>query len=299
MHTARQSMSSLIPAVFAVLRCLPLRLLHLLGAGVGWLAWWLSPGLRKRTLENLALAFPQGVPSGLARRATVDAGRALLELPWLWSRPIEDVAARVTEQEGYERVEAVRAEGRAILLLTPHLGCFEAAAQHYGTRYPITVLYRRPKLDVLAPIMESGRLRGLMKAAPADASGVRQMLKALKRGEAVGMLPDQVPQFGEGVWAPFFGRPAYSMTLAARMAEVKDVHVFMAYAARLPGARYRLVIRDLGRPLSGTPEQRVAQINAELEALIRECPDQYLWSYNRYKRPAGVPPPGAVVSADA
>ncbi|MDQ8023883.1 MAG: lysophospholipid acyltransferase family protein [Moraxellaceae bacterium] len=290
-------MSSLIPFVFAVLRRLPLRLLHLLGAAVGWLGWWLSPGLRRRTRENLALAFPEGVPPGLARRATVDAGRALLELPWLWSRPIEAVAARVTESEGYDLVEQAFAQGNAILLLTPHLGCFEAAAQHYGTRYPITVLYRRPRLEALAPIMESGRLRGLMKAAPADASGVRQMLKALKRGESVGMLPDQVPQFGEGVWAPFFGRPAYSMTLAARMAEVQGVQVFMAYAARLPGARYRLIMRHLRRPLAGTPEERVAQINAELEALIRERPEQYLWSYNRYKRPAGVPPPGEVVSA--
>jgi KDO2-lipid IV(A) lauroyltransferase len=120
---------------------------------------------------------------------------------------------------------------------------------------------------------------------------VRRLLKALKTGEAVGMLPDQVPGKGEGLWLPFFGRPAYTMTLAARLAET-GATVLMAYAERLHyGAGYHLKLFPLRHELSGDLANRAAQLNRELEQLIRECPEQYLWGYNRYKVPAGAEPP--------
>jgi ferredoxin len=148
------------------------------------------------------------------------------------------------------------------------------------------VLYRRPKQDWLAPLIEEGRGANL-KLAPADLSGVRRLLKALRGGEAVGMLPDQVPGQGEGAWLPFFGRPAYTMTLAARLAET-GATVLMAYAERLHyGAGYHLKLFPLSAALEGDLAARAAQLNRELEALVRLCPEQYLWGYNRYKVPAG------------
>lgn len=280
-----------IESLFRALGRLPLPVLHVLGACLGGASYCLSGAIFARTRNNVALAYPRGAPPFLGWRSALSAGRGLMELPWMWSRPIEEVAARMLETEGMDLADAAHARGEPVLLLTPHLGCFEIAAQYYGLRHPITVLYRRPRRAELAPLMEQGRVRGRMCGAPADAGGVRQMLKALKRGEAVGMLPDQVPQFGEGMWADFFDEPAYTMTLAARLSEVKGVNVFMAYARRLPGARYRLVIRPLSRPLAEDLPARVRQINEELEILIRECPEQYLWSYNRYKRPEGVSAP--------
>jgi KDO2-lipid IV(A) lauroyltransferase len=122
-------------------------------------------------------------------------------------------------------------------------------------------------------------------------SGVRRLLKALKQGQAVGMLPDQVPGVGEGVWVPFFGRPAYTMTLAARLAETGATVIF-TYAERLPyGAGYHLYFLPLSQPLPGDLAARAAQINAEIEYLIQQCPGQYLWGYNRYKVPAGTQAP--------
>jgi KDO2-lipid IV(A) lauroyltransferase len=212
------------------------------------------------------------------------------------------VVARVVKVSGWELVEGAWAAGRGILFLTPHLGCFEITAQYYAAKKPMTALYRRPKQDWLAPLIEEGRGANL-KLAPADLSGVRRLLKALKNGEAVGMLPDQVPGKGEGAWVPFFDRPAYTMTLAARLAQSVPggAAVLLAYAERLHyGAGYHLKLFPLSAPLAGDLEQRTAQLNRELEALIRLCPQQYLWGYNRYKEPrgAGTPPQASSINTN-
>jgi KDO2-lipid IV(A) lauroyltransferase len=274
--------------LFRLLARLPLCLLHGLGAVAGWLAYASSPTYRRHLRGNLALA---GLDSPATRCAAVGhAGRMVLELPKVWLRPQAEVAGRVVRVSGWELVQAAWREGKGILFLTPHLGCFEITAQYYATHRPMVVLYRRPKQDWLGPIIEQGRGANLT-LAPADLTGVRRLMKALKHGEAVGMLPDQAPGAGEGVWAPFFGRPAYTMTLAARLAET-GATVLLAYAERLPGgAGFHLRLFPLSRPLDGDLAQRVTQLNAELETLIRQCPGQYLWGYNRYKKPAGAPSP--------
>ncbi len=279
-------MPSLFPVVFKALARLPLPLLHNLGALAGWLAWLLSATYRR----NFSRHIEQAGMTQAKAAAIAEAGKALLELPKIWLRPQDEVIGRVVRVTGWELVEAAWAAGRGILFLTPHLGCFEITAQYYAARKPMTVLYRRPKQDWLAPLIEEGRGANL-KLAPADLSGVRRLLKALKSGEAVGMLPDQVPGKGEGAWLPFFGRPAYTMTLAARLAET-GATVLLAYAERLHyGAGYHLKLFALSAPLEGDLMQRAAQVNRELEALVRQCPQQYLWGYNRYKVPAGAAPP--------
>ena len=247
--------------LFRLLSRLPLPLLHNLGALFGWLHWLASPVYRRHMRENMALAGVGDAWSG----AIAEAGKTIFELPKLWARPHAEVVGRVARVTGWDHVEEAVARGRGIVFLTPHLGCFEITAQYIATAMPLTVLYRRSKHAWLAPIMEAGRGASL-KLAPADLSGVRRLMKALRQGEAVGMLPDQIPRNGEGVWAPFFGRPAYTMTLAARLAENAT-------------------------PLSGDLAARAARINHELEALIRQWPEQYLWGYNRYKRPRDVPAP--------
>jgi KDO2-lipid IV(A) lauroyltransferase len=281
-------MPSPFPIAFKLLARLPLPLLHNLGALAGWLAWLLSATYRR----NFSAQIEQAGMVAAKTAAIAEAGKALLELPKIWLRPQDEVVARVVKVSGWELVEEAWRTGHGILFLTPHLGCFEITAQYYAVRKPMTVLYRRPKQDWLAPLIEEGRGANL-KLAPADLSGVRRLLKALKSGEAVGMLPDQVPGKGEGAWLPFFGRPAYTMTLAARLAET-GATVLLAYGERLHyGAGYHLKLFALSAPLEGDLMQRAAQLNRELEALIRQCPEQYLWGYNRYKVPAGATAPTA------
>lgn len=281
--------------LFRMLSRLPLRVLHLLGGWAGWLVYRVDAGYRRRLHDNLALAIGRDDPA-LARQAAREAGRQALELPWVWLRTADEVVAGVRRVEGWELVDAALAEGRGLLFLTPHLGCFEITAQYIASRTPITVLYRPPRKAALQPLMEAGRARGQMKTAPADLSGVRKLVKTLRSHEAVGMLPDQAPGVGEGVWAPFFGRPAWTMTLAARMAEVKGVCVLYVWAERLPrGEGFALRFSEGVETLEGELETRCATINREIERLILACPAQYLWGYDRYKRPKGVAAPDAPV----
>lgn len=277
--------------VFRLLSRLPLPWLHRLGGWAGWIVWFSSAPFRARIRANLAQALGQPA-EGLVNEVVAQTGRQMFELPYVWLRPQQEVLSRIVRVEGASLIEAARAEGASVLMLTPHLGCFEICAQYCSTHAPITVLYRPPRKAALRPLMEMGRARGNVRVAPADVSGVRKLLKALRSGEMVGMLPDQAPKEGEGAWVPFFGRPAWTMTLAARLSEVKGVRVIMIWAERLPeGAGYVLHLSEPVTPIQGDLETRCVAINREMERLVRSCPAQYLWAYNRYKTPAGVTPP--------
>ncbi|WP_153109511.1 lysophospholipid acyltransferase family protein [Propionivibrio limicola] len=277
--------------VFRFLSYLPLSWLHRLGAVAGWLSWLLSPTYRRHLRENMALALGEDGERRARFGAIASAGKTSFELPKIWLRPLEEAAARVVKITGWELVEAARREGKGILYLTPHLGCFEITAQYLSTQAPITVLYRPPKQAWLQTMIETGRARAQLHIAAADLAGVRSLIKALKKGEAVGMLPDQAPKMGEGRWLDFFGKPAYTMTLAARLTETNAAAI-MVWAERLPGgAGYHFHLQPPTQAFSGTTEERAQQINHEIEHLIRQCPEQYLWGYNRYKRPRGVEAP--------
>ncbi len=266
-----------------------LRTLHALGAALGWLAWVLSSSYRTRVRENAARA---GIAPAARRESVAEAGRMVMELPRLWlragGRPIEDPVG----WEGAELVEAALGHPGGLMLLTPHMGCFEMAAQGYserfGARQPLTVLYRPARQAWLRELEEAARARPHLATAPATLAGVRQLLRALKRGETVGLLPDQVPPHGQGVWAPFFGEPAYTMTLAARLAAQTGARVLLLWCERRPhGAGYVVRVQPLVGDIPAGDEAAAACLNAAMEGLIRQHPGQYLWGYHRYKSPRG------------
>lgn len=281
---------------FRFLSRLPLWLVHVLGAALGRLVYLLSPTYRRHLNENLDQA---GIAASLRLKVAGETGKQMLELSRIWLRTLEEATAQVAEVVGWEHVEAARQTGKGIVFLTPHLGCFEITAQYLSAQFPITVLYRPPKRAVAQYLIETGRRREQLHLAPADLSGVRSLIKALKRGQAVGLLPDQAPKNGEGVWLDFFGRPAYTMTLAARLTET-GATTLTTWGERLPGGRgYRLHFAPPQNVLSGDTVNRARQINLEMEHLIRQCPSQYLWGYNRYKRPAGAEPPPVSTPGEA
>lgn len=271
--------------LFNALGALPLPWLHRLGTLVGGLVFLTSSRERRRASDNLAQAFPQGIPAGLAWQSALSSGRSFLELPFLWTRSLNEVLTRVAAVDGWEHVDAAKARGEAVIFLTPHIGCFELSGQFCASRLPIVCLYRAPRSAAFERVMVGGRTRSGMGLAAADNAGVKKLLKSLKRGEAVGILPDQVPQHGEGLWAPHFGKPAYTMTLAARLSELPNTATMFIYTMRLPGGRFRVIVRPPQSPIEGNLEQRVHAINREVEKIVMACPDQYFWSYNRYKSP--------------
>jgi KDO2-lipid IV(A) lauroyltransferase len=289
-----------MPFVLWLLRLLarcPLRLLHAVGSGVGWAAYALSPSYRERLNANAALA---GVGEDDRRAAIAAAGQMSLETPRLWLRAHDAPIADPVRWEGAELIEAAIGSGRGLVLLTPHMGSFEVAAQAYaqrfGARQPITVLYRPARQPLLRELQERVRARPHLATAPANLAGVRLMLRALKRGETVGLLPDQVPPEGMGVWVPFFGRDAYTMTLAAKLVRQSGAEVLAIWCERLPGgAGYVMRPLPLIEPLAEAAAlpadaEAVARadalaINRSMEAVIRARPAQYLWGYHRYKQP--------------
>jgi KDO2-lipid IV(A) lauroyltransferase len=280
----------MLATLFRVLACLPLRLLHFLGAAAGWATYLASSRYAARMRENLTAS---GVCAAdecgkVLRRAVAEAGKSVLELPAVWLRPERQALQLLKTCHGWAHVEAALARGKGLIFLTPHMGCFEITSLYYAARHPITVLYRPPKLRWLQPLIDAGRVRGQVTLAPTDLSGVRALFKALRRGEAIGILPDQVPGQGEGVWADFFGRPAYTMTLVGRLVHSTDAAVVLAAAFRLPhGKGFELWLEPLPEGLPAEPAAAARFINAAIESLVRRRPEQYLWSYNRYKVPKG------------
>lgn len=262
---------------------LPLWLVHGLGWALGWLVFLASGVYRKRFLAN-------AMQAGIARRnrltAVGEAGKLVAELPRLWlGDPL------VVQWDGSEHIDTALAAGRGIIFLTPHLGCFEITAQAYAQRYgqssqPMTVLYRPPRQRWLREIVANARHRPGLDTAPTTLGGVKQMLKALKRGQSLGLLPDQVPPVGLGAWVPFFGRDAYTMTLSARLAQQSGATVLTAWGERLSwGQGFAVHVRPLDAALPPNPVEAAVVINAAMERLIMECPGQYLWGYARFKQP--------------
>ena len=293
---------SLIKFIVWLFARLPLRINHWLGALAGRVAYALAPRLRRLTNENLALYFvsqkiSDAAAQGALRNAAIrESGKGFTELAIAWTAPRERLYALVTACSGWEHAQAAAARNKGIIFVTPHLGCYDIAGRYLESRLPVVALYRPPKLSWLEPLMEAGRVRGGSATAPAGTRGVRVLLKTLKIGGNIIILPDQVPGQGDGVWADFFARPAYTMTLLARLQQSTDATVLFFFAERLPrGHGYHVHILPLAEALSSGKEASAREVNAMVERLVVMAPAQYLWSYNRYKRPAGAPVPPNVL----
>ncbi len=285
--------------LFRFLSNWPLPLLHALGGLLGWLVWFVSPAYRRNFRAQVAQA---GLPFEQARPAIADAGRLVAELPRLWLRPQHESCLPQVQIEGREEVDALRAQGRGVIFFSAHCGSFELAPQALAELYgPVTALYRPSRQPWLAELMRVSRQRPGLAMAPASLAGIRQMLKALRSGGSVALLTDQVPPEGLGLWAPFFGRPAYSMTLAAKLALQSGAALVPVRTERLPAGRgYRMQFQAPVPGLDVTPPpdllQAVTLVNQANEALILSLPGQYLWAYARYKQPrrSGGEPQGAL-----
>jgi Kdo2-lipid IVA lauroyltransferase/acyltransferase len=271
-------------SLLRLIGALPLSWLHAIGALLGRLAYRFHARTRTRQHANFALAAP-----------ALSVQKSTEEIPWVWRNDWSTIAPQVLVDP--QSLATIKAPG-ATIFLTPHLGCFEVAGHCVGHERDFTVMYRKPRIASLDAIMRAGREKGRVVCVPADTSGVRTMFKALKRGEAIGILPDQTPAAGEGAWVLLFGKPAYTMTLIAALAAKTDARLVMVVAERLTPASKnapRFKVRAYTLPTLPTAQlddehAPTRKLNEYVEAAIAQCPTQYLWSYNRYKQPGGAPP---------
>ena len=289
--------------LFQIASVLPLPALHALGGGLGWAVWLCSAAYRQRCRSNAAQA---DVPFDVARPAIAEAGRFVAELPRLWLRRFDASCLGHVQMQGLELAHQAFAAGKGVVFFGPHCGSFEmgpqALAEVLGPRYGIiTAIYRPARQAWLAAIELTSRQRPYLSVLPASLSAIKAMHKALKAGQSVALLTDQVPPVGLGVWAPFFGKPAYTMTLAARLALQTGAALLPVSCERLPKGRgYIVRIRPaVDLPPDTDIHNTVTRINQAIEAIVLSQPGQYLWGYGRYKMPRQNPAPANLAKKDA
>jgi KDO2-lipid IV(A) lauroyltransferase len=264
---------------------LPLTVAQLFGASLGILAYVGSK--QYRTLfrpQYEAVVRSRKLPFKLwaAVRAS---GMLFSDSLWIWRNPQK--ALSLVEVQNWDLVEAAIGEGHGLVMLTPHLGGFEIIPRVLAQHFPATILYRPSRQAWLNEVVEEGRAYPNMHFVPTNLHGVRQMSRALTRGEAIGILPDQVPSGGEGVWVPFFGRPAYTTPLPARLANRNATPVIMFTAKRKDLGKGWLMQATRLAPLPEDATLGAAQLNVAIENAVLVAPEQFIWSYNRYKHPTG------------
>jgi Kdo2-lipid IVA lauroyltransferase/acyltransferase len=262
---------------------IPLTALRVLGSGAGWMVWLVSRKVRRTVAANLSQAGLLGV-AGLSVRRVVQANvRGLLEMVWIWFTPAAALHSRCTFVDHTQHMlKPIIDNAQATIFLTPHLGCFEALAKWFSLQAPMTALYRRPNKSWLATLIESARNTPQLHMVTADAHGVRQGLRALKSGGIMGILPDQAPRQGEGMWLSWFGRDAYTITLPAKLHLSTDAPMVIFAALPIAGG-WQIVCDPVDVPVGLSAAQITLHLNQALERMVLRDPLHYAWSYKRYK----------------
>lgn len=284
----------MLKLIFQLLAQIPLPILHHLGNLLGYVMYHALPKDRQRIEQHLQIAqMPSDKPMVLSVcQETVKSG---LELPVAFFRQPEHIVSLFQEVNGWEHIENAIAQQQGLLLITPHIGSYDLAGRYISERlpFPLTAMYKPPKIKAFDDIMQMGRVRGKGKTAPTSLQGVKQVMKALRAGEATIILPDHVPNpydGGDGVWVDFFGKPAYTMTLAGKLANINNVQTLFFVGERLPHGRgFALHIAPLSGSLNGDKSHDAFIMNENVANWVRRFPQQYLFAYNRYKQPWGAP----------
>ena len=285
--------SALAKVIAALLRLLahaPRSVRVWAGNRLGDLARLLVPRGRRVARTNIGLAFPELSPKqrrALLYRHFRQLGQAFVELGPLWFWPLPQSLDLIRSVRGADAVDTALQQGKGVILFTAHLGAWEAAVQYIGQRWPVTVLYMPTRNPAINAQMVAGRGRSGARLLTKE-GGIRGLLQTLQRGEVVGVLPDQNVDPREGVFAPFFGRPACTTPLLARLAQRRGSPVFGLFAYRLPAGRgFEIEIIPLPESFPcGDDALDAATMNAALESAIRQAPEQYWWVHRRYKDPA-------------
>ncbi len=267
---------------------IPLRLNHQIGAAIGWLAWTTHSSLRTVTLINLSLCFPDWTSdkkNQIGKASLIETGKALTESFWLWKRPNSVVLKKLHIVEGEQLLRDAQSTSQGLIVATPHLGSWECCCLPLVTDDLVTCLYKPPRLSAIEPLIVAGRKNMGTHLTPLDPSGIKHVLKMLKQGNTIGILPDQEPDELNGHFAPLFAQPANTMTLLAKFANKTDSQVLFCYARRLPnGAGWHV---HYLRPVDGVQDadKSVATIalNKSVEQCVLACPEQYMWNYKRFR----------------
>ena len=286
----------LLGALLRLLALLPLPLQYLLGELLGSLAALFPNRHRRISLRNLALCFPEMDEFSRTRlmiKSLRETARTILETPMVWRIRPQRLQALVRQVHGKEVLQQALAQGKGVIIASPHLGSWELVGQYLHGLAPLVCLYKPPANPAIDELMQQGRRHLGMGIVPTDAGGVRQLLGTLKQGGMIGILPDQDPREAGGVFAPFFGIATLTMSLLPKLAARSQAPVLVVYAERLSWGRgYDIHILPCDPAINSSDALSSATaLNATVEQAIRQCPEQYQWSYKRFRsHPEGESP---------
>ena len=295
---ARTLKSILLIGVLRLLAQLPLGMVRALGATVGYFSWLAGSRMAVTTRQNLAICYPNMSESErllLGKNSIIETFKTIMESgpSWLWAP--EKVLERVVEVEGLALLQDAVAAGNGVVVIAPHFGNWEIFGMYLNNCGcgPSSQLYQAPRDAGLDRLIYQARSRSGAHMVATNNKGVIALLKALKRGEIVGILPDQVPPASGGEFAPFFGKPALTMTLVPRLLHKTGARALTGFAVRTNrGGRagWKVVFQEAppGIYAEHMPTG-VRALNQAVEGAIAVSPDQYQWNYKRFKRV----PPGA------
>ena len=263
---------------------LPLKLNHYLGTFIGYFLFLFNTDSKKVTLQNIAICFPElsnNEQRSLVRKSLIEMGKNLTESSLIWNQSFAENTAYIRNTHGENYLDI----NKKTILLVPHLGCWEITGRVIANNRAITFLFKPLKKQQQNQYLYERRNKGNLTMASADQSGVIKLQRALKQGELVGMLPDQDPGEEGGIMAPFFNNPVNTMTLLVRLAKKHNAQVVMCWANRLnKGKGFDLNFEPIDLTSdSDNLLDRVTLMNRAIENLIRRFPDQYMWSYPRFK----------------
>ena len=263
--------------------CIPLLLTQVIGILIGYIFHMTNKESRFLLIENLTRSNIYKNPVSLNKAINKnirETGKTIMESLAIWSSQQSRVLSWVKEVQGLDEIHKAHIRKKGIIFISPHLGCYEIASIYYGSKYPLTVLYRPPRKKWLEKLIKDGRKKGFQTLAPTNNTGIKLILKSLNNNEAVGILPDQVANKGEGEWAEFFGRPAFTMVLVSRLAKKTGATVIMTFGERLDiGKGFKIHFKAIPSRNISSPRK----LNKALEEIIKKAPEQYLWNYDKYK----------------
>ena len=284
--------AAVLKALIRGFAILPLSWAQSLGALVGWLLWQIPNRLRRTTQSNLALCLPELTDDErrrLAKTSLIASGKTVAEVGAVWFWRTEKLLDCIEGVEGEDHLLRELEAKQGALVLVPHLGNWEILSRYLQVRTQVMALYRPPRIVEMDTFIRQARERHGAELVPADRSGMRRIVEALTAGEGVGMLPDQEPLKQHGVFAPFFGTPALTMTLVSRLARRYGAAPLFGYCERTAKGRFRFHFQPAPDGLDSEDlEFATTQLNRGVEQCVRRCPEQYTWSYRRFRtRPPG------------
>ena len=280
---------AIIVGLFKLLSLFPLAWLRRFGSVIGTLAWRLNTRGRRVTEQNIAICFPSMAVeqrTALAKRSLRQLGMMAMELGYVWCRPPQQVLSTIAEVHGRPIIEAALAEGKGVVVLAPHIGNWEVIGLYLAHHFTITTMFQPPDNPAVHTMIYNARRRNGSKLAPTSIAGVKTLLKALKRGELVGVLPDQVPPPESGEFAPFFGIPALTATMTFNLLRRTGAKAVVAYAKRIPASGDFHMIFEAAPPAlyADDPVTSLTALNQSVENCVCSAPEQYQWEYKRFKK---------------